>query len=109
MLVELLYLTVNVFYLEKNLVSLDEENIIQSLPLQPGGSSDFNLTFHGVLPESLLQDGGTLNWSGKLKISYSGGDAWKLGMSRQAAVDIRIKVAPSLHAANYSVVSVGKG
>jgi hypothetical protein len=90
-----------------NLVTLDQDHVTQSLPLLPAANSHFNLTFDGLLPES-LQDGGTLNWSGKLKVSYSGGEAWKLGMSRQAAVDIRIEVIPSLHATDYSVVSVEK-
>ncbi|CAB4005801.1 methylcrotonoyl- carboxylase beta chain, mitochondrial, partial [Paramuricea clavata] len=91
-----------------NLVTLDQDHVTQSLPLLPVANSHFNLRFDGLLPES-LQDGGTLNWSGKLKVSYSGGEAWKLGMSRQAAVDIRIEVIPSLHATDYSVVSVEKG
>jgi hypothetical protein len=88
-----------------NLVTLDQEHVTQSLPLQPEASSYFNLTFDGQLPEA-LHEGGILNWSGKLKISYSGGKAWKLGMSRQAAVDISIEVVPSLHSLNYSVASV---
>ena len=99
----------NFIHLDKlNLVTLNEDHVIQSLPLQTGATNQFHLTFHGLLPDS-LQDGGILNWTGKLKISYSGGEAWKLGMSRQAAVDIRIEVISSLHAVNYSVTSVNKG
>ena len=89
-------------------MTLNAEHVVQSLPLQAGTTSQFHLTFLGLLPDS-LRDGGTLNWSGKLKISYSGGEAWKLGMSRQAAVDVRIQVIPSLHAINYSVMPVDKG
>ena len=89
----------NFIHLDKlNLVTLNEDHVIQSLPLQTGGTNQFHLTFHGIL-----------NWTGKLKISYSGGEACKLGMSRQAVVDIRIEVISSLHAVNYSVMSVNKG
>ena len=90
------------------LVALDQDHVSESLPLAAEASSHFKLSFHGLLPEA-LQDGGILNWSGKLKVSYSGGEAWKLGMSRQATVDIGIEVIPSLHVVNYNVVSLEKG
>lgn len=96
------------FYLDTlNLVTLDQDNLTESLPLMPEKSSHFNLKFHGLMPDS-LRNGGKLNWSGKLKITYSGGEAWKLGISRNAVVDICIEVVPSLHIDNYSFVSLEK-
>ena len=89
-------------------MTIEQDHVTASLPLKAEASSQLNLTLHGILPEE-LQDGGILNWAGKLKVSYSGGEALKLGLSRQAAVDITIEVIPSLHVVNYSVSSVEKG
>ncbi|XP_028405958.1 trafficking protein particle complex subunit 9-like isoform X2 [Dendronephthya gigantea] len=90
-----------------NLVTLDKDHVTESLPLLPEQSSHFNLKFCALMPDS-LQSGGKLNWSGKLRINYSGGEAWKLGISRNAVVDIRIEVVPSVQLLNYSFVSVEK-
>ena len=89
-----------------NLVTLDQDEISQCLPLEPGATTFFNLTFSGQLLDS-LQDSDTLNWSCKLKILYSGGEAGVLGMSRQAAVDIKVEVLPSLISTSYSSLHVG--
>lgn len=89
-----------------NLVTLDQDEISQCLPLEPGATTFFNLTFSGQLLDS-LQDSDTLNWSCKLKILYSGGEAGVLGMSRQAAVDIKVEVLPSLFSTSYSSLHVG--
>ena len=88
-------------------VKLVQDHVLSSLPLQPGTNTHFDLGFYGL--HDACHGDSNFESTGKIKITYGGGEAWKQGMSRQAAIDFKINVLCSLRCSYYTVEPLDQG